>query len=298
MSIRRVITLAVLICGCVLAAVETSAQRRITPVDPPKSAQPAISKPKNAEPEKVLPPPNLAERKDAEGNIVLVDTVSGKEWVDSTEVKVQTKMIYPLMESVAVGVDFADMVLRLFNQEYGGIGFWAELSLHNRYKPIIEAGLSMAKIQPDGTNYTFRSPMRPYFKIGCNYNIFYNNSPNYQATVGVRYGFSSFSYSYDDVTTGGGYWGDPVTFNIPSQSCTAGYFELVAAVKVMIYRNFALGWNVKYHSILHESANEYGKPLYIPGYGKRGNSFAFGFSAIYTFTLNKPDPEAVNNKKK
>jgi len=278
-----------------LFAAHATAQRRITPVEPTKGV---LGTSVNDPDKDKIDRSNLAERKDAAGNIVLVDTVSGKEWVDTTEVEVSKKMIYPLWESVIVGVNIWDPVMRMLGQEYGGADIWAELSMHNRYKPVAEFGLSSADIKPDGLNYTFRSPLAPYFKIGFNYNIFYNNSPNYQFTAGVRYGITRFSYRVTDISAGGNYWNDFTSFEIPRQNCTAGYFELVFGVKVMIYKNISLGWNVKYHALLHESQNRFGKSLYIPGYGKRENDFTATFSVIYTFTLNKPDPALVNKDKK
>ncbi len=271
------------------------AQRRITPVRPSAST---MSPKDDEEQKRRLEKSKLAERTDAAGNIVFVDTVSGEEWVDTTMVKGSTKMIYPLMEGVTVGINIFDPVLRLLGQQYGGVDVWAELSLHNRYKPIVEFGLSSANITPDGQNYTFRSPMAPYFRIGCNYNIFYNNTPDYQLSFGLRYGFTSFRYSVDDVTVGTGYWDDPTHFNLPQQSATAGFLEITAGIKVKIYKAFSMGWTLKFHTLLHESQSVYGKPMYIPGFGNRENVLAVSFSLMYTFTLNKPDPELVNKDKK
>lgn len=51
--------------------------------------------------------------------------------------------------------------------------------------------------------------MAPFFKIGADYNVFYNNSPAYALLVGLRYGFTSYKWSVDDVTVPGSYWDDP-----------------------------------------------------------------------------------------
>lgn len=145
--------------------------------------------------------------------------------------------------------------------------------------------MGQASITPDGQNYTYRSPLAPYFKLGINYNIMYNSDSRYQVHVGVRYGFAPFSYSIPSATLRPGYWDDPERIEIPSQNCTAGYFELVAGLRVGIARGFSLGWDVIYHSIMHESKPAYGKPMYIPGYGKRGTAFAGSVSISYTFML-------------
>lgn len=290
---KKLLTL--LLLTLIATALPTAAQRRITPVKPSAAI---TSQKEDEEQKRRLEKSRLARRTDAEGNIIFVDTVSGEEWIDTTTVKTSTKNIYPLMESISVGVNIFDPVMRLFGQQYGGADIWTELSLHNRYKPIVEFGLGSADITPDGQNFTFRSPLAPYFRLGCSYNIFYNNTPDYQLSFGFRYGFSTFRYSIDDVTIGTGYWDDPAHISFPSQNATAGWLEITAALKVKIYKAFSMGWTLKFHSLLHESKNTYGKPMYIPGYGNRENILDVSLSLIYTFTLNKPDPELVNKDKK
>lgn len=266
------------------------AQRRITPVEIP--ATPIKKKEKKKEFDRS----RLAERRDANGNIVLVDTVTGSEFIDSTAIAPAVGNIYPLLHAVTVGVDFIDPILRAFGQQYGGIGVWGEVSLHNRFKPIFETGLSSASISPDGLNYTFKSPLAPYFKIGMNYNVFYNSNPDYQLCVGLRYGFSPFKFTITDVTTSDGdYWGETTPVEFPSQSTTAGYFEFVMSIKVKIISNISLGWALRYHSA-HGGKTDIGEAMYIPGFGKRANKLAAGFSIMYTLPLNKSSFKDVLKK--
>lgn len=282
----RLTALLLLMLVCALAA---DAQRRVTPVAPRPGTL------GNEQPKRVVDPRrNVVEQRDAQGKIVLVDTVTGLEWVDTTAVAQVKKMQYPLLHSVAVGVNVWDPFMRILGQHYGLFDVWGELSLHNRYKPIVEIGLGTANDTPDGMNYTYKSKLAPFFKIGLNYNIFYNSNPDYQFNVGVRYGFSAFSFEVTDVTVDEGYWDDPSHFSIPSQSTTAGYFEFVAGVKVKIVGPLSLGWNLRYHSIIHEGKAPMGKPMYIPGFGKRGNALTGSFSIIYTIPLNKKGSAKVN----
>ena len=64
-----------IICFVALS-VSVEAQRRITPVTPQSS--------QNSNKKEKFDKSRLAEFKDEQGNIVLVDTVSGKEFVDTT----------------------------------------------------------------------------------------------------------------------------------------------------------------------------------------------------------------------
>lgn len=289
----RLLSIALIFIACATGG-PAFAQRKITPVKPTTPATPVPERQKNGETER---PANLAEMLDAEGNVVLVDTISGKEWVDSTSIKDESKkMRYPLFEAVTVGVNIWDAAMRIFGQDYGLGDAWVELSLHNRYKPVFEFGFGSADETPDGKNYTYKSKLAPYFRIGANYNVFYNNDPRYQLLVGLRYGFTPFSYEVTNVTVNNGYWDITDKFDIPSQSTTAGFFELVAGVRVMIAKQISLGWMVKYHTILHEGKTDYGKPMYIPGYGSRGGNFAASFSISYTLTLNKSAHREVDKE--
>ncbi len=265
---------------CLMVSLHATGQRRVTPVDVPGTGAPET---KPAEADRT----NVVERADAKGNIILVDTVSGSEWTDTLAVAEKLpKMQYPLLHAVTVGVNLWDPIMRIFGQQYGGCDVWAELSLHNRYKPVIEFGMSAANIKPDEMNYTFKSSLAPYFKIGMNYNIFYNSNASYQFNVGVRYGFTAYTYEVADVTVDEGYWNAPSHFSLPKQRSTAGFFEVTAGVKVLIAKPISLEWMIKYDTKIHETKATYGEPMYIPGFGKRKNALSISFSVMYTLELN------------
>lgn len=273
-------------------ALDVAAQRKITPVEPaPGTKGTPKEKPELTPYED---PGRLREETDAQGRIILIDTVTGLEWIDTTAVK-SKKMIYPRIYCVAAGANIADPLLRIAGQKYGIASVWGELNMHNRYFPTLEIGLGQARITPQESNFTFRTPLAPFFKIGANYNIFYNSDPRYKFLVGLRYGLTSFSYSIDDITLTDNYWDITSTFSIPRQRTTVGYFEFLAGVRVNIVSSFSIGWDIRYHAVLHESRAPHGKPMYIPGFGKRGSALGFNLSLIYTFTLNRPAPEEVNN---
>ena len=262
---------------------QLQAQRRVTPVTPNQpgaAAQaPDLSK-------KPIDPSRLVTTTDAHGNTVTVDTVTGREYVDSTMLPAPPKMIYPLVHQAIFGVNVWDGFMRCLGQKYGIGDVWGEVSLHNRYFPTFVAGLGTISDTPINKNYTYRSPLAPYFKLGATYNFFYNSSPDYRLQAGLRYGFSVFKWSVSDATVDEGYWEHPTSYSIPDQSCTAGYLEIVLALKVKIFGNLSAGWSLIYHSMLHTSKSTYGNPMYIPGYGKRNGAFTGNFSIIYTLPLN------------
>ncbi len=281
---------AALIAAVAVIAVsaQTQTKRRITPVETPATMTQTINEARNDSARIIAARiARSTHYHDEQGRTVYVDTVTGEQWMDSTALLPVVKMKYPLFDAASVSVDVWDPLMRAFGQKYGLFGAGVELSLHNRYKPVFELGLGQASNTPSGNNFTYRSPMSVFFRIGMNYNFLYNSSPDYQFYGGVRYGFSSFKYSVDNVTIDGSYWDETATFNIPSQTSTVGWFELVFGLRVKLWGPLSAGWAFKYHTILHETAVGNGQPWYIPGYGSRNASVTGSFSFTYTFSLSK-----------
>lgn len=272
--------IAVLMLG---ALIPLSAQRRVTPVTPrdPGTA-PQLPALKQA-----VDSSRLVTTIDAQGNTVTVDTVTGLEYVDSTLLKAPPKMEYPLIHEVIAGVNLWDPIMRALGQKYGLGDVWAELSMHNRYFPFLAIGVGSINDTPVDKNFTFKTPVAPYFKLGASYNFLYNSNPDYRLQMGLRYGFSTYKWSALDVTVDEGYWDTPTGYSLKDISNTAGYLEVTFGIKVKIAGNFSAGWTLVYHSVMHESKSPYGKPMYIPGYGKRNGAFTGNFSIMYTIPINK-----------
>lgn len=261
-----------------------SAQRRVTPVTP---REPGSTPQVTTNLKQQVDSSRLVTTIDAHGNTVMVDTVTGLEFVDSTLLKAPPKMEYPLLHEVIAGVNVWDPIMRALGQKYGLGDVWAELSMHNRYFPFFAVGLGSINETPVDKNFTFKSPVAPYFKIGGSYNFFYNSNPDYRLQMGLRYGFTTYKWSALDVTVDEGYWGTPSTYSLKDIGNTAGYLEVTFGIKVKIAGNFSAGWTIVYHSILHESKSAYGNPMYIPGYGKRNGAISGNFSIMYTIPINK-----------
>lgn len=261
-----------------------SAQRRVTPVTP---REPGSTPQITTNLKQQVDSSRLVTTIDAHGNTVMVDTVTGLEFVDSTLLKAPPKMEYPLLHEVIAGVNVWDPIMRALGQKYGLGDVWAELSMHNRYFPFFAVGLGSINETPVDKNFTFKSPVAPYFKIGGSYNFFYNSNPDYRLQMGLRYGFTTYKWSALDVTVDEGYWGTPSTYSLKDIGNTAGYLEVTFGIKVKISGNFSAGWTIVYHSILHESKSAYGNPMYIPGYGKRNGAISGNFSIMYTIPINK-----------
>ncbi len=283
---RILIMMTLVIAAVSLASAQS--RRRMTPVETPATMTQSVNEARN-DSTRMLEAriARSTHYHDDQGRTVYVDTVSGESWIDSTAMPKVVKMKYPLLQDAAVSVDIWDPLMRAFGQKYGLLSAAIEVSLHNRYIPVLEVGLGQANSTPSGNNFTYRSPVSPFFRIGANYNFLYNSSPDYQFFGGLRYGFSTFNYSIDNVTVDGSYWGEDARFDIPSQRSAVGWFELVFGLRVKLWGPISAGWSFKYHSILHESSARYGQPWYIPGFGARSAAVTGAFSFTYTFSIDK-----------
>lgn len=194
---------------------------------------------------------------------------------------------YPLLTDVSVGVNFIDPILMAMGQDYASVDVNATLNMWNRLQPALEIGLGFGKTTPEDKNFTYRAKPSIYGKVGFNYNFLFKSEPLYHAIVGLRLGYSSFKYDVTDVTYSNSYWNETVTYDSRGISSSALWGEVLAGIRVNIWRQWALGWTIRYHGLFNYKKSELGKPWFIPGYGPRGRSLAFTFSLSYTIPLYK-----------
>lgn len=194
---------------------------------------------------------------------------------------------YPRLHAIDFGVNFADGILAIAGQHYGGADVWASLSMWNRLFPTVELGVGGAKDTPDDLNYTYKGSPAFYARLGADYNFLHKSSPAYKLLLGVRAGFSSFSYTLSDITVNNPYWGQASHFTLPSQGATALWGELLAGIRVNIVKAWSLGWTFRYKFMFTCTEAGSSRPWYVPGYGIRDSHFGITMSLIYTLPLGK-----------
>lgn len=192
---------------------------------------------------------------------------------------------YPLLTDISVGVNFIDPVLMALGQDYASVDINATLNMWNRLQPVLEVGLGWGKTSPEDQNFTYQAKPSIYGKVGCNYNFLFKSKPLYHAFLGLRLGYSSFKFDVTDVTYRNSYWKEMITYDSRGISSNALWGEVVAGLKVNIWRQWALGWSIRYHGLFNYKKNELGRPWFIPGYGPRKSNIAFTFTLSYTIPL-------------
>lgn len=268
-AVMRLFTrLTVMLMLLLQAAAMAAQERKITPVetDDKKPQQPVLH------------------YYDKHGN-PLKDPVLFLSELDTVQA-VKSRPVYPALNGASVGFNFFDLAMKAFGQRYANVDVWADLSIHNWLFPTVEAGIGFGENNPDDGNYRYKAKPSVYVKLGANYNFLYKSNPDYQAFLGVRAGYSSFKYDIYGISVGTDYWGQTNTFDLKGQRASAFYGEVLAGIKVKIYRRLSLGWTARYHFMFHRGDGSNSTPWLIPGYGAN-NRLSATFSIIYTLPLAK-----------
>lgn len=166
---------------------------------------------------------------------------------------------------------------------------WAEgalrLNLKNTYFPIIEVGYGKVKKLDDNTQIEYKA-QAPYARIGFDMNMLKNKFQDNRLYVGFRYGMSKFKYDMSGPAMTDPIWGGSAAFNIKDIDCTSQWGEFVFGAEVRIWRNFHMGWSVRYKMEFSSTKSDYAKPSCIPGYGYTTTSSNWGGTYNLIFDLN------------
>lgn len=194
---------------------------------------------------------------------------------------------YPKITDITVGANVGDAVARLFGQHYSSFDFSLSVNMWNRVSPIVELGLGWAKATPEELNYTYKSKLAPYMKVGANYNLMFKSHPDYQFFVGARFGYSTFTYDLLNITFTDGYWDESKQMDIRGLKSHAFWGEVTLGLKVKLWQRISAGWTVKYHNVFSYKKNDVGDPWFVPGFGSRTSKLSVGVSVYYTLPMSK-----------
>lgn len=253
----------------------SNAQRRVTPVS-------SSDELKMVDKEELKRIKRQAEAKLMRSDSLTLDSLRR----DSIE-KASKKVYRPTMMDITAGADIWEPLMRAFGQSYGGGGVWVSLNLKNRFIPIVELGVGQANSTPDDGNFTYKSNLAFYGKVGMNYNFLAAKDPRYQLFAGIRFAGTSFKYDITDISVNNGYWGNTDRFDILGQKSSAIWGEFVLGIKVGLFKNFSMGWTVRYNFPFSIKDTPNSRPWYIPGYGTRNNPLNVSLSLSYTIPLHK-----------
>jgi hypothetical protein len=189
----------------------------------------------------------------------------------------------PFFQGIMVGVDVFGFLNQALGSDVRTTEVSIEANLQNRFLPIVEIGYGSTNAMDEETEIHFQTSA-PFFRVGMNYNVFYQK-PELPGclTVGLRYGFSSFTYDMQSPDLVDPNWNHThVPVNYTDVKSNVGWLEAVVGMRANVFKDFYLGLNVRYRSRLSMTKNENSEPYYIPGYGRgKPNNFGITYSLIY-----------------
>lgn len=188
----------------------------------------------------------------------------------------------PLFCGMAVGVDVLGSGLAAFST-YGEYGAMVRVNLKQKFFPTFEAGLGVCDRTDEGTSIHLKASA-PYFRVGCDYNFLKDLKSGHRVFGGLRAGYTTFSYDISSPALSDPVWHDTATFDYRDVKSNMLWAELVFGIEAKIWRNFHMGWNVRYRRRLHQKVSEPGEAWYVPGFG-RNDSSTFGGTFNLIFEL-------------
>lgn len=172
-----------------------------------------------------------------------------------------------------------------FISDYGTFEGALRLNLKNTYLPIIEAGYGKCEKKEEITGINYKTEA-PFIRVGIDFNLLKNKFQDNRLYFGARYGLSNFKYSISGPQMTDPIWGGSGSFSVSDISCTSHWAELVFGAEVKIWKNFHMGWLVRYKMEMGSTRSMYSKPTCIPGYGYTTTSTCWGGTYSLIFDLN------------
>lgn len=216
---------------------------------------------------------------EAEKGNVKNDTISEAK-NDSIEIVKKVKKA-SFFNSLRIDLDVAPVLTTFLNKgEIYSFEAAVQAELFKKYFPVFEIGYGGAN-QITASDIHFKGNGM-FYRFGMDFNIIKNKEDakyrNY-FLVGARLGYNHQAYSIDNVTVGGGLWGDGTLKNY-EQSQSFFWYEIAAGLRVEVFTNAYIGWNVRIRNLIGKDKAGKLKPLYIPGYGINGEGSVWGFNYL------------------
>ena len=175
----------------------------------------------------------------------------------------------PFFRGFSVSFDLVGVAQIAFGS-YGQYEGALHVNLKDKYFPVVEIGYGKADAHDDATRLTYRTDA-PYGRIGCDFNLMKDKHDINRIYGGFRYAYTSYRFDVSCPPITDPNWGNSCEYGMESVKAYYHWLEFVAGVDAKVWRNFRLGWSVRYKRRLFHDDGGYGNSWYVPGYGKQGN---------------------------
>lgn len=192
-----------------------------------------------------------------------------------------------LLNGVTVQADIASIVGSIISkgETYSTEGS-VQIDLKHKYYPVVELGFGGAnKLSAEDIGFKANGL---FGRIGVDINLLKQKKDakptNNLFLAGARIGITNFSYDVTNILITDNYWGGTEILNYPNESATKVWFEIVAGVRVEVFKNIFMGWTVRNKNLLNQDAEGKISSWYIPGFGINASStWGFSYTLGYRF---------------
>ncbi len=155
---------------------------------------------------------------------------------------------------------------------------------------VVEGGWGRSVLQDSTLSFTSNNK---FFKAGITKSMLSRRMANDwdMAFIGARYALGLIERGEASYVTWDPFWGT-TSGVVPGKSLTAHWAEVVAGVKLELYKGIFAGWTVRGKFLLNKNAFRELPPAYIAVYGKGDKNaiFDFNFYLGYAIKWQKARP--------
>ena len=219
---------------------------------------------------------------------LFAQNIEEKVVVETTNILPDTTVSKPFFRGILIGADVASPIMKLLGQDHGGGEFFAQANLKNKYFPEVAFGMASGRVTADNGIF-INVPTALYYKAGFFYNFLHKKDTPGTIIGGIRYGFSSYKSTFDNLTFNDDYWPSTPIENLPEQHFNSHWLELGGGIKVHCYKGLYLGWMAYYKWFMKKGASYNANPWFVPGYGIFNKGVTLNFNVMYQFDFGKSD---------
>ncbi len=191
-----------------------------------------------------------------------------------------------LFNGLRVDLDIAPLVTSFINKG-NALSYEAAIQteLLERYYPVFELGFGSAN-KTTSSDINFKGSAL-FYRIGLDFNLIKNKKEQIYKNyflVGARLAHNYMHYNLNNMLINPGYWSDSQTNSYKLQQSNF-WFEIAAGLRVEIFKNTYLGWNIRFRNLINKNKPGEFIPLYIPGYGINKEGSVWGFNYLIGYKL-------------
>lgn len=207
------------------------------------------------------------------GDSTVVDTLGTVEAADTLPrviVFAEEEPHEALWQGMGVSFDLAGLVM-LAVADYGSIEGALRINLKGRIFPIVEIGVGRSDHGNENTELHFKTTA-PYARVGADYNFARDLQSGNRIFGGVRFGYTRMKFDISGPDLEDYYYGGEMEYVFEDLESNTFWLEIVFGIEAKIWKWFHLGWNARYKRRLSQTVPDVGRPWYVAGFGKNGDS--------------------------